>query len=224
MKERKQVTVIIDDREDDDVIADLATEFNLHDDVEEWRVDHLASADLSINGVGFERKTISDYVSSLMEQRLHEQVAKMKQQYEHAYILVEADMRHTTNPFEAANSNISPAAVRGSMASVTAREGLPVIHCSNRVLLADYAIRLARKHIEESDEGFLPKGAVTGTDKPTAMKMYGCIEGIGPEKAKALYHAWPSVMEFVAEANKENVADLEGFGEETAKKVLEGFM
>lgn len=220
---KQKVTVVIDSREDEDVIADLAAEFSMHDEVEDYRVEELPAGDLEIEGIGFERKTFSDYVSSMQEWRLDEQAVKMNQRYEHGYFLMEGNLVETENPFEAANSNIAPTSVRGSMASLAARQGLPVIPCSNRALLADMAVRIARKHIEETQKKRFITGAVSGTDEPTAKMMYACIDGIGPEKAEVLYQTWPSVTEFMTNADADDVADLEGFGEKTAEKVMEGF-
>lgn len=213
------VDVRIDIHEPGDLTAALDT----HDEVESLTVDVLDAADIAIGSVGFERKTIEDYVQSMTDDRLREQAHKMSQLYEVAYVLVEGDMTQTESPFK---SGMSGESLRGSWASLTAREesGVrAVIPCSNLSLLADMAVRLARKHIEESDDDYIPKGDVTGVDEPTTKMMYACIDGIGAKGAETLYEEWPSIWDFIANASYNDVANLDGFGEKTAKAVMEGF-
>jgi ERCC4-type nuclease len=105
------------------------------------------------------------------------------------------------------------------MASVTARYGTPVIPCSDRRRLVDFAIRLGRKHVEEPSRRPLPMGSVPSRSEPTAKRMYGCIEGIGPELADALYEAYPTVAELVA-ADREALTAVEGIGEMRARRIL----
>lgn len=220
MSEKESVHLEIDSREDEDVIVKIIQHAIEHPDVETFEEKELPAADLAIGPIGFERKATGDYISSLTKQRLKEQVVKMEQHYEHAYVLYEGDLRETEHP---EYSGISPASLRGSMASITARKDVPVLCCSNLSLLIDMAVRLARKHMEE-ESGYLPRGAVTGSDEPTAKKMYGCIPGVGPEMAEILYDEYPSVAQFLSNADSDELQKLDGVGPKTAETIMEGFL
>ena len=213
---KERVHVIIDVNEPGEVTAAIDS----HEDVESYELARLPAADLEIEGIGFERKTLADYSTSLTGKRLTEQTIKLKQRYEYAYILLEGDLSNTMSPWR--ESNISPESLRGSMASLTAREGLPVIPCSNLSLLADMAVRLARKHLEETDRKFIPRGAV-GPDEPVAKMMYGCIEGVGADTAETLYEAYPSVVELL-NAGVDELQELDGIGEKTAQTIQEALL
>lgn len=207
------VTVRIDDREPSALIEAVRR----HPDVDVAAVDRLPAADLVIGAVGIERKTLRDYVNGVMSRSgpdLEDQVAKMRDAYEHAYVLLEGDLRE----IDELRTGVSPAAIRGSMASITARRDVPVIPCSDRELLVDVAVRLGRKHDEPASTRPIPAGSITGRNEPTAKRMYGCIDGIGPTLAETLYEAYPSV-EALLDADPTELARIDGIGEKRARAI-----
>ncbi|WP_254769175.1 helix-hairpin-helix domain-containing protein [Salinilacihabitans rarus] len=208
-----RVAVTVDDREP----AAVREAVRSHPDVIEVGVERLSAGDLAIDSVGFERKTLRDYVNGVMGRSgpdLREQAERMAAGYDHAYVLLEADFRSV----ESMRTGISPAAIYGSMASITARQGTPVVPCTDRRRLVDYAIRLGRKHAEDPSTRPPPVSSVPARYEPTAKRMYACIEGIGPELADALYEAFPTVAELVA-ANRAELTAVEGIGETRARAI-----
>lgn len=215
---KQKVEVIIDVHEPPEITGAV----DAHPEVESYEFDDLDSADLVIAGIGFERKAPNDYVGSLKDGRLTEQTHKLGEQYEHAYILYEGALVETENPFK---SSMNGSSVRGSMASLIARpeSGVnAVIPCGNRELLVDMAIRVARKHIEESDQKYIPKPEVD-FEADTSLMMYACIPGVGPEMAERLDERYPSVTKFIQNASFEDLQEIEGIGEERALKILDAF-
>ena len=209
-----RVAVTVDDREPVDVI-DAVRE---HPDVDGVDVERLDSGDLVVESMAVERKTLRDYVSGVMSRSgtdLEDQVERMTARYDHAYVLLEGDM----GEFDRLETGVAPEAIRGSMASVTARYGAPVIPCSDRRRLVDFAVRLGRKHLEDPSRRPLPVGSVPSRTEPTAKRMYACIEGIGPGLADTLYEAYPTVAELVA-ADRDELTRLDGIGEKRARTVL----
>lgn len=216
---KESVNVTIDVHEPPEITGAI----DQHPDVEEYTFDSDFHADLEIEGVGFERKTISDYVKSLKDQRIEDQTRRMGQVYRHAYILVDGDTTETDSPFK---SGMNGSSIRGSWASLTARENSgvhSVIPCSNPALLADMAVRISRKHIEESDEIFIPESA-TEPDAPTALRMYAQIEGVGQATAQTLYDEFQTIEEFMDRANYDTLRDLEGIGDERALTIIDAFI
>lgn len=214
-----KVTIDLDELHDSFKVPDA---FNEHPDVDQIDMsERLPAGDIDIRGVGFERKTISDYVSSIEDDRLEEQTTKMSQVYEESYILVEGDLAGTEDIF----SEMSGKSIRGSMASITARDnGInSVIPCSTIELLADMATRLARKHTEDSDRMFLPTSDVQDNDAPVEMKMYGCIDGVGPQTAKDLYTRFPLPVFICESASVDELTEIDGIGRKTAKKIQRAF-
>ncbi|WP_101294548.1 helix-hairpin-helix domain-containing protein [Halegenticoccus soli] len=212
-----RVSVRVDDREP----PSLVEEVRAHPDVEDVTVVRLPAGDVAVDGVGFERKTLRDYVSSAFARSgtdLREQIERLNARYGYSYVLVEADLSDT----ETIRSGVSPASIRGSMASITARTGTPVIPCSDRRLLVDFAVRLGRKHLEDPSERRLNGGAVTDPREPTPKRMYGCIDGVGPEIATTLYEAYPTVESLLAAAPEE-LMRIEGIGPKRARTIHAAF-
>ncbi|NHN46173.1 DNA-binding protein [Halostella sp. JP-L12] len=211
------VSVVVDDREPTGVAAALRA----HADVASVAVRRLDAGDIVIRDVAFERKTADDYLRSVLDRGgsdLEEQVAKMAAAYDHAYVLVEGHL----DELEDRRPGVAGASVRGSMASITARYGTPVIPCGDGDRLVDVAVRFARKHTEEPSARALSTGAVPSRAEPVAKRMYGCIEGVGPGTAAALYDAFPTVEELVA-ATEEELMTVEGVGPKRAAAIYEAF-
>ena len=216
---KQKVSVKVDIHEPEQITGAVAT----HDDVEEYSIGSDFHADILVEGVAFERKSVSDYVKSLKEDRLKDQTRRMGEVYEHAYILIDGDMSETDSPFK---SDMNGTSIRGSWASMTAREDSgvhAVIPCSNPSMLADMAIRLARKHVEESDETFVPSPA-TEPDASTTTMMFACINGVGPKMAETLSDEFDSISDFMDRADYEMLQDIEGVGPKTATRILEAFI
>ena len=206
------VTVAVDDREP----AALVEAVRAHPDVDAVAVQRLEVGDVVVGDVGVERKTLADYASTLLGRAgpdLYDQVRRLRDAYAHPYLLLE-------DQFPADGDEGVPAvAVRGSAASITARLGTPVVPCSDRARLVDVAVRLGRKHTEDPSTPALPAGAVTARREPTAKRMYGCIDGVGPAIADRLYDAYPTVADLV-EASPAELTAVEGVGPTRAAAIL----
>lgn len=205
-----RVSVTVDDREPAGVIAAVRD----HPDV---AIERLPAGDIVVDSMAVERKTLRDYVSGVMGRSgpdLEDQVARMAERFAHSYVLLEGDL----GDVEELRTGVSPAAIRGSMASITARHGVPVVPCTDRRGLVDFAVRLGRKHVEDPATRPLPVGSVPSRREPTAKRMYACIEGIGPELAETLYETYPTVAELVA-ASREELLAVEGIGEKRARTI-----
>lgn len=211
----QRVDCVVDDREPSGVVR----AFREHPDVASVEVRRLPAADVAVDGIGIERKTVADYVSSALGPTgtvLRDQVEKMTEAYDHTYVLLEGDLRDVGEHWP----DLNPAAVHGSMASFAARYGTPVIPCSDRERLVDVATRLLRKHGEAPSAPPLPAGTVTGYATPATKRLFGCIEGVGPQTAAALYEAFPSVESLVA-ATPADLREVEGVGEKRAAAIRE---
>lgn len=183
-------------------------------DVEEVMAARLEAADLSINGVGFERKTLEDYVQSMTDGRFPDQLEKLAA-YDTAYILIEGDMADTET---LTHTDMRGSSIRGHMASLTARsehQVRGVIPCSNTAMLADYAVRLARKHTEAPESAFIPTGAV-GIDEPVGKRMWACLPEVGPALAERLWRAYGSPTRYTP---ADDMTKVDGIASTTAEKI-----
>lgn len=169
--------------------------------------------------VGIERKTPADYCSSAIGRTgsdLEDQVERLRAAVDHAYVLVEG----TLSDLEGCRPGLSGSAVRGSLASITARLGVPVVPCGDRERLVDLAVRLVRKHTEAPGTRPVPAGSVTRSDVPVAVRMYACVEGVGPETATRLHEVYPTVADALA-AGPDDLERVEGVGPVRARAIYD---
>lgn len=207
--------VVVDDREP----TALVEAVRAHDDVTRVAVRRLAAGDLVMGEVGVERKTLDDYTNALIGRSrpdLYDQISRLSDAFTHSYVLLEDQL-----PADG-DEHVPAVAIRGSVASITARLGTPVIPCSDRERLVDLAVRLGRKHVEAPSTPALPQSSVTTLDAPTAKQMYGCIDGIGPDTADRLYEAFPAVAD-VLSATRAELMDVDGVGAKRADAIYTAF-
>jgi ERCC4-type nuclease len=206
------VTVLVDDREPPAVVRSLRD----HPDVDAVSVERLVAGDVVVGDAGFERKTSADYVRSALGRGgtdLREQVERLAEAYANAYVLLEGEVPADDD------LALGPAAsIRGSMASITARQGVPVLPCSDLSRLVDMAVRIGRKHAEDPSPRPLSPGAVTDAREPAPKRMYGCIDGVGPRTAARLYEAYPTV-ESLVRASRAELETVDGVGPKRAAAI-----
>lgn len=208
-----EVKAVVDVHEPDEIGNALL----FHDDVDGVAIDQpLETADIIVNGIGFERKTPSDYASSLVSSRLKGQVNAMAETFDAAYILLEGDI----GDFETlTHSQIPSQSLRGSVASFAAREGVPTVFCGDLDTLVDMAVRIGRKHSEAPSQIVLPSPDVD--DAPVGVRMWATLPHVGPELAQRLYSRFgaPTCLVGSWTKNKEKLQEVEGIGEKTASDI-----
>lgn len=219
---KEKAEVVIDVHEPDS----LMSAFLFHEDIEDVITPEggLESADVIVNGVGFERKTPSDFASSVTgdERNIYDQVQRMTEMYDESYVLLQGNLED----FEKLeHSDLPPKSLRGATASTTARY-CPVIPCGGSYyeneaksleLLVDMAMRIGRKHSEDAGHHFM-KTTSAPDDAPFIQKMLASIDGVGPELSKDIAAVFPT-PESVMQASVEDFRAVEGIGSERAKKI-----
>ena len=112
-----KVTVFIDHRERDSSVAKILRKRNI--DVKEQQLD---IADYVISDrIGIERKTVSDFCSSITNQRIFDQMNRMKDSFDKTLLLIEG------NPKDLFNNGLHENAIRGALSSIAIDYGVPVL-------------------------------------------------------------------------------------------------
>jgi ERCC4-type nuclease len=213
MSDKKSVELTIDSNEEAQGVEAVET-FVLHEDVEEFTIEPLETGDFIVEDCIFERKTPSDFASSLQEGRLREQVERMAASDYRPFVLVEGDMSDFSN---LEHSQMPPKSLRGMTASIIGRNGIPVVFCSNPKLLADIAIRIARKTEEDLNNHHV-KSTEAVKDVPFVTQFFMNVEGIGLSTAEELTEAFGSV-EKALNASTDELASVGGIGEKRAQNI-----
>ena len=164
-------------------------------------------------GVAVERKESTDFVSSIMDNRLFNQIHRLKAEYERPIFLIEGDIFQT-------RSQIPSAALIGAVSYLSVIEGISVIHVSDAEQTALMLETMAR-HCQKG----LGYEVALRSQKPkdaSILSQY-IVEGlpsIGPKAAQNLLRHFKTVSR-VFSATEKNLCEVPGIGKKTASRIHE---
>ncbi|MGV9174261.1 MAG: ERCC4 domain-containing protein, partial [Promethearchaeia archaeon] len=178
MTRHKQLEVILDVRE-----TRLMDFFDLKKDTISYRTEHLDVADIVVSEkVGIERKEGGDFVSSIMDNRLFDQLKRLKETYEDPILILEGLNDDVFNLTEMKISSIY-----GALTYISYKMKISVIPTRN---LEDTGIiieRIAYREQVKDESPVLSRKAPKGMDIEERRKFI--LEGLidtGPKKAEQL--------------------------------------
>lgn len=162
---------------------------------------------------GVERKDAGDFVLSIMDRRLFAQVLRLRDEYDHALIIVEGDIYGT-------RSGMAPDAVRGALSYLLTLAGVSVVMVRDARETAALLMVMAR-HLQEG----LGYDIALRANKPKDLSdlsqyLLEGLPGIGPSGAKGLLKHFGSAQAVFA-ATVDQLCAAPGVGKKTAQRVRE---
>ena len=207
----KKVKVFVDHREKGSkVIKELI------DRGAELKLEAITHADYLLSSqVGVEYKTQEDFVNSLIDGRLLEQVAALKKTFARPLVIVEGD----GNLFSI--RNVHPNAIRGMLATIAISFGVPLLFTGSSAETASLLYIIAKREQQENGKEFThhqEKKEMSVSD----MQEYivSSFPGVGSGLAKPLLRHFGSVKAIVA-ASEEELQKVEKIGKVKAQKIRE---
>lgn len=160
-----------------------------------------------------EYKKVPDFVDSIVDGRLLEQLKKLKEKYERPMVVIEGEEDVYSQ------RKIHPNAIRGMLATITVSYGIPVLQTKNAKETADLFAVIAKR---EQDIDFREYN-YHGSSKPMGLReqqeyIVSSLPGIGPGLAKPLLEKFGSVKEIV-NAGVDDLQKVDKIGEKKAKEV-----
>lgn len=200
-KQEKQ-KIIIDYREKNSLVASELRSMGFEVEFRELKV-----ADYLVNNVAIERKTISDFINSIINKRIIRQLQEL-QQYENRLLLIEGIEEQELYSDDANEENrmIHPNAVRGFLLSVTIKHKIPIILTKNYEDTAKYLAVLARKKEKESSLNVTKKSL---NKKERLQFILEGFPGIGPKTAKKLLEKFKTLKN-ISNASIEELTEVIG--------------
>jgi ERCC4-type nuclease len=168
--------------------------------------DYVVSED-----VGIERKSANDFIQSIIDGRLFDQVERLKRAYEKPVIIIEGELYGIRN--------VHPNAIRGAIAAVTLDWGVPILFSSGPEETAQFIYLLAKREQEERKKEVRlrsEKKALTLAERQRLI-----VEGlpnVSATLAKRLLKHFGNV-ERVFTATEEELKEVEGIGPKKAKEI-----
>ncbi|WP_434715595.1 ERCC4 domain-containing protein [Paraburkholderia sp. A3RO-2L] len=168
--------------------------------------DYLVREDVAI-----ERKSAVDFVASIFDQRLFQQVARLKLEFARPIFVVEGDVFKT-------RSQITPQSLQGAISYLVAIEGVTLLTYDSPAQTAALIGTMAR-HLQDGLGYEVPTRAAKPKVGPdTAQFLLEGLPGCGPKTAKALVGTFGSALA-AFNAPLEELCKVPGVGKKTAERI-----
>jgi Fanconi anemia group M protein len=171
------VGIIVDKHEKNSlVIAELSG----HAEIE---FKKLPVADYLIGEVAIERKTVSDFISSMLSKRLARQLESLKRFQNKILIIEGTDEKQLYD--DSINSGLHANAVRGMLLSIILKSRIPVLFTHDYRDTAKFLVLIAKRLDKKQEASLKVKRKAQSISEQQRMILEG-FPGIGPVTAKGL--------------------------------------
>jgi len=178
------------------------------------KVKSLPTADIIVsNKIGIERKTIQDFVNSIIDKRIFTQLKDLKNNFENPIIILEGkeDIYSVRN--------IHPNAIRGMLATIVSSFNIPIINTKDSQDTAEFIKILANREQSNNEKEF----AINFSKKPMTTKeqqefIIESLPGIGPSLSKSLLRKFKKVKNII-NADINELKKVNKMGPKKAKEI-----
>ncbi|MFH1637002.1 MAG: DEAD/DEAH box helicase [Candidatus Woesearchaeota archaeon] len=211
IKKKEALRIYADSREKgSNIVKDLV------DIGMEVRMQNLVTADFIVSeDVGVERKTVEDFVNSIVDRRMLPQIHELKKNFKKPLLIIEGreDIYSVRN--------VHQNAIRGMLATIAISYGIPIIHTKNSLDTAELLKAIAKREQEKDDKEFTlrqDRKPLTGDE----LKEYivESLPGVGPLLSKSLLKEFKSVKNIINAEEKE-LQKVEKLGKKKASEIRE---
>jgi len=204
--------ICVDSREPEEIVktvAKIAGELGMT-----IATDAYDTADIFIGNVlGIERKTPSDYIASIKDGRLFQQVHEMRENFQVCVVMVEGTLsellaRHV-------RGQMNPNAVVASVCSLVAKHGVSVLFVGNHMEWVLYHI--VKKAMDKDIPTYTPVRK-HATEDDYAVCVLAGFPGIGVKTANCILNVYGSLANAMQNVDKWK-DEVDGVGEKTVEAV-----
>ncbi|MAH03895.1 hypothetical protein CMI39_03875 [Candidatus Pacearchaeota archaeon] len=202
--------VIIDYRERNSLVPSELISLGLNIEFKELKV-----ADYLIKDVAIERKTITDFISSMINKRLIRQLEEL-QQYKSKLLIIEGIEEQEL--YNDDNSNgVNPNAIRGFLLSILLKWKIPIIFTKNQEDTAKFISVLSKKKSKEISLNARKKSFNKKEQKQYLLEGF---PGIGPKTSKKLLKKFKTIKKII-NASKKDLQKVIGEKTEILRKIID---
>jgi Fanconi anemia group M protein len=163
--------------------------------------------------VAVERKTDSDFWSSLFESRqLIPQIKDLKTAYEKPLLILEGTNLHSRG--------VDPNVIRGLISAITVDFRVPIIFTENQYDTAMYLARIAKREQIEESHGISVHGKRSHMSEDEKKEyIISSICNIGPTISKRLLERFSNIKNII-NASEAELTEIKNIGPVTAKDIV----
>jgi len=163
--------------------------------------------------VCIEKKITKDFIQSITDKRLFQQLKAMKDNFEKPVLIIEGE--------ESLYGYLSPNIIRGALAAVTVDLSIPIIWTRDLADTAGLVFWIAkREQIDEKREVSLRNKKVPETIKERQEYLISSLPGISSVRARDLLRHLKSPQK-IFNANEKELQEVKGIGDKIAKNIKE---
>ncbi|MBR9678947.1 MAG: hypothetical protein GON13_01655 [Nanoarchaeota archaeon] len=152
-----------------------------------------------------ERKSVNDFVNSILDNRLFKQAHNLLQNYEKPFIIIEG----SENIY--AVRNIHPNAIRGAMLSITLDMKIPIIFTKNHHDTASMFETILKRERKQKQLVSLRGERKPLTDKELMEFIITSLPHVGRKTAQNLLNHFKTVKKII-NSSPEELINVEGVG------------
>jgi len=182
VKEEKKLKIIADFREKNSLLISDLISRNI-----EVEFQQLPVADFLVGDLAIERKTVPDFISSMLNKRLERQLEEL-QQYSSRLLMLEGIEEHSlyTDSLEGVNAN----AIRGFILSILLKYNVPILFTKNSEDSARFLHILLKK--SDKEHSLRAKKKTLDSKEQLQFILEG-FPGIGPLTARKLLEKYKTL-------------------------------
>lgn len=193
-RKEKKPRIIVDYREKNSLVYSQLIESGIEVEVRELKV-----ADYIVNDVAIERKTVHDFISSMLSKRLTNQLDGL-QQYKNRILIIEGIDEHELYSNGIQDTGIHPNAIRGFLLSIILEHRTPIIFTKDAEDTVRFISVLAKRQKRELSLNVSKKNL---NKKERMQFILEGFPGIGPKTAKKLLTHFKTLRELFSSSIEE---------------------
>ncbi len=206
---KSSVKIIVDHRESRSPVMRFLTQKDVLVEPQQLDVgDYIISS-----RIGVERKTVDDFLGSLIEGKLFVQMKNLRATYSRPLLLIEGEGLLTKR-------NMSHNAIFGSIAAIIVDFGIPIITTQTAQETADFLAVMAQREQKEGDRAVAIRGEKTA--RTVSEQQQFLVEGlpnVSAVLAQRLLQHFGSIRA-LANATEEELCKISGIGKNIAGDIL----
>lgn len=203
----KRVLIFVDSREIQNGILEYFGQY----DCDVQRKNLLCGDFIVSDRVCIERKTVNDFISSITDKRLFQQLTMMKENFEKPILLVEGE--------DSLYGVLQPNIIRGVLASISIDMGIPIIWTRDIADTAGLVYWMAkREQILEKREVVFRNKKVPKKHSEKQEYLISSLPDVSVVRAKLLLKHFKSPQNLFNATEKE-IQKVKGVGKKIAKNI-----
>jgi ERCC4-related helicase len=206
---KPQLKIIVDHRESRSPVMRFLTQKDITIEPQQLDIgDYIISS-----RIGVERKTVDDFLNSLIAGKLFVQMKNLRSTYSRPLVIIEGEGLLTKR-------NIKHNAIFGSIAAIIIDFGIPIISTQNPQETADFLSIMAQREQKEGDRVVAVRGEKTAQSMSEQQQYL--VEGlphISAVLAQRLLQQFGSIKSLI-NATEEELCKVPGIGKNIAADIL----